>query len=451
MSAASRGAALQMLGQAIPRVTQDVIGQVQAGRDRKSQEEKDRVEADLKERRMVQQEKQGQLTDLQVEDQQVKADRRKKALELTTKIEATKSAERIKRKQKKTLDDSIAKMSPQQLDVEFGTSDIEQARQLAYTDIQLPKFGSDKDVIDSFGSEIEQMQFATPETQGIQAGRTQRIKSAEKIEAVEGAREFRVGEGDVAFDRKRVLQEDTQAHQRDLARMTIAKQERDAATKGVDQQRRMDNSINSQLKSYDSATKGNRPLARSLAKLDNLMSESGGIYGDKSIALAGVGSKAFRNWLQGSAAETRTILNQIYGLKLKEQSGAAVSDQEFTRFEKAMGAGNRDTEASFRTAIQNMAELTYGQLANAEKSLIGPAAQKLRDSGKESARLMGFIPEHMQDEWINQPIDKEFIPDTPLPFNEDGTGKSTSKTTIKSGPAFLMSKENKTLIDNAWE
>lgn len=192
-SKAGRGAALMALGELIPRVGQNVIGQVQAGRDRKEDMKDRELQRELLGLDIAGKKKGLELKDIEIGGEKSKAERRKKALELTTKIEADIAAERIKRKQKQTIDQAIDKMTPQQLDIEYGARNPEEAKQLAYNEIQMPSGKTDEDIIAQYKPELEMMQFVDPQAQGLQTGITQRTKRAQQQEDITGAREFEMG------------------------------------------------------------------------------------------------------------------------------------------------------------------------------------------------------------------------------------------------------------------
>jgi hypothetical protein len=193
-------------------------------RSKREDEELD-MQRQLFESRMKGQQQSQELAGLQIGEEKNKRMKRQKASKLTEDIQVALATERSRRKTKQAVDKEIDGMSPQKLDVEFGTTDPQQAKQLAYTDIQMPEGKSDAEIINQFKPEIQRFQFISPEVQGIQAGVTQEAKRGQKLEDITSERGFRVSEreaGEEFRTSEREAAQDFQAEQRALDRAAVA-------------------------------------------------------------------------------------------------------------------------------------------------------------------------------------------------------------------------------------
>jgi len=226
MSQASRGAALSYIAQAVPRVTQDVIGKVQAGRDRKEDMKDKELERKLSQGRLDAMGRQATIDEQNIDTGDRKAEQRKKASDLNTKIQADIFAEEIKVNKKKALDTELGKMSKEKLQVEYGADNLAQAKELAYTEIDLPTGATKEDIVKKYRNEIEALQFTDPTMQGRMAGITQRTKRAEKKEDIEGEKLFSQGEGAVDYARSVESREDKQEFESSQLNKRLSAQER---------------------------------------------------------------------------------------------------------------------------------------------------------------------------------------------------------------------------------
>lgn len=126
-----------------------------------------------------------------------------------------------------------------------------------------------------------------------------------------------------------------------------------------------------------------------LSQAERLM--RGASDGDVRAALAAMGSPNRIAALGGNAARIAQAVQAVANVELKNQSGAAVSDQEFARFQAAAGQGSLSADA-LRAGMASLRRLLNAQRANLDAGYRDVVeTEQRRASGPRRFRWRGRI------------------------------------------------------------